>query len=472
MHKRQGSGVIAGALFAFYMQICYNIAMKAIKRLIETSLFAIFVCLAFSACSGIIGYSVVLWNIPEQRIADGEIVPVYLKSNISHVYVIEVPETKEKIEVPLWKLSSPLSRGKAEKLAKSYGSYEHKYAKCLLDGLPIRAESVNTAKQVYRLRQNEIIRVLAKGTGVAPTNGKANLEGEWLQVLTSNGTKGWCFSLNLKLFTMKADGSFNTGDRELATEDENLDLILNESWYPEYFGEMLTTKKINLEYMNESFFFKPGKDTGRVEISLPDTSVSFDYKGIKKVSDSNYDFTSSPVQVSVRSSSKIQVRFTDEGGKTKVRNFVSSKVVENLPGILEGVRSKKMEEFSSIKNFGPDFSSSSYGYLSFSGSLPKQHFFWSDYGLLVPSIISSENSSEGSVELKYILPASLEGSWDGILTLKFDGDKKEVNLLYKKETGGLRLCPAKVIREYNASKGIDDIIVTKSPSALVMFFKK
>ena len=51
----------------------------------------------FSSCSGIIGYSVLLWNVPEQSLADGTIVPVYVKSNISHVYVIGVPETKEKI---------------------------------------------------------------------------------------------------------------------------------------------------------------------------------------------------------------------------------------------------------------------------------------------------------------------------------------------------------------------------------------
>ena len=34
------------------------------------------------------GYSVVLWTIPEQQIKSGDIVPVYIKSNISHVYVI------------------------------------------------------------------------------------------------------------------------------------------------------------------------------------------------------------------------------------------------------------------------------------------------------------------------------------------------------------------------------------------------
>ena len=82
------------------------------------AVFAALFIFALTSCSGIIGYSVVLWNIGDQKITDGTVVPVYLKSNISHVYVISAPDSEEKIEVPLWKLSEPKSKGKAKKLAK------------------------------------------------------------------------------------------------------------------------------------------------------------------------------------------------------------------------------------------------------------------------------------------------------------------------------------------------------------------
>ena len=94
--------------------------------------------LTFSSCSGVIGYGVLLWNVGEKEIPDGTVVPVYLKSNISKVYVIGLPETKEKIEVPLWKLSAPESKSKALKRAQKYSEYKGKYAFCILDGLPIR----------------------------------------------------------------------------------------------------------------------------------------------------------------------------------------------------------------------------------------------------------------------------------------------------------------------------------------------
>ena len=177
--------------------------ISAMKNRIFLFAFSLFM-LTFSSCSGVIGYGVLLWNVGEKEIPDGTVVPVYLKSNISKVYVIGLPETKEKIEVPLWKLSAPESKSKALKRAQKYSEYKGKYAFCILDGLPIRAEKMNTSKQVYRLRKNEVVRTLYKEKGVSPTNGGVPLSGEWLHVLTDNGTEGWCFSYNLRLLDRKS----------------------------------------------------------------------------------------------------------------------------------------------------------------------------------------------------------------------------------------------------------------------------
>ena len=117
----------------------------------------------FAGCSGKMGYGVVLWSIPEQNLYDGEIVPVYAKSNISKVYIIGLPDSKQKFEVPLWQISAPESKRKAHKTASYYAEYRRQYARAAVDGLPIRAEPVNTANQVYRLRLNEMIKILYKG---------------------------------------------------------------------------------------------------------------------------------------------------------------------------------------------------------------------------------------------------------------------------------------------------------------------
>src|SRR5574344_916762 len=150
----------------------------------------------FTGC-GKLGYSLVLWNNPEVGVHEGQIVKVYVKSNISHSYIIMGLENTHKVEIPLWQISEPQSKSKTEKLAARYSNYEHTYANVKLDGLPIRSGTENGSKQVYRLRKNEVIRVLYQGKGVKPTNGHGELPGEWLRVLTETGTEGWCYSYNL-----------------------------------------------------------------------------------------------------------------------------------------------------------------------------------------------------------------------------------------------------------------------------------
>ena len=179
----------------------------------------------FVACNDIMGYSVLLWNEPEYKLQDGDIVPVYIRSNISSVYVVGVTdeEGEKKIELPLWQLTEPVSKRKVEQSKAKYAEYAHNYAFVKLDGLPCRAEPVNTAKQVYRLRKGEIIKILYKGQGQAVMSGRKALEGDWFRILTSDGTQGWCFSYNLSLFQTDAEGKQIGGDliqEEIEVDEE------------------------------------------------------------------------------------------------------------------------------------------------------------------------------------------------------------------------------------------------------------
>ena len=85
--------------------------MKRFLPLISLIFILIFSAINTSCKDKIMGWSVVLWNMPEDSLQSGDIVPVYIKSNISHVYVIGL-ENGKKIEVPLWQLTEPLSKKK------------------------------------------------------------------------------------------------------------------------------------------------------------------------------------------------------------------------------------------------------------------------------------------------------------------------------------------------------------------------
>ena len=227
----------------------------------------------FSSCSRIMGYGVILWNLPENELQDGDIVPVYIKSNISHEYVIGTQYGK--VGIPLWQLSEPASKFKAKKIAQKYQEYLHKYAYVALDGLPMRAEPVNTAKQVYRLRKNETIKVLYKGEGQVVMAGKKPLEGDWLRVLTSDGTQGWCFSYNLRIYETDAQGQMigaNNSQEQVEVNSEFDDLLLK-SWYPESYHSMIKTGRIDVSKLNPNYKFILDGETKKLSFNMPKINI-------------------------------------------------------------------------------------------------------------------------------------------------------------------------------------------------------
>ena len=423
-----------------------------------------------ASCNGVIGYSVVLWNIPEYQLADGTVVPVYVKSNISQVYVIKDSATGENKEVPIWKLSEPTSRKKADELAASHAAFRHKYAKCVLDGLPVRAEPTNGAKQVYRLRKDEILRTLHEGQGDIPTNGKEQLSGTWLRVLTSGGTEGWCFSQNLRIFEMNADGSYGEGaaEAQVQQEDAMLESFLKKKWYPDYYQQMIDKKQIDLSYMNPLYGFDTGSETGTVALRLFNVNASYPYTGVTKTSGGAYKFNDVPIQVTVRGDSYIIVQHTDSKGKRHSYSFITLDGATDIQKLVSEEQDRRARLYNALYTAGPSFTSSNYGTLSFAqdGS-----FSWSSYNLLVPSVIAASAAGSGTVQLQYFLPANLKSEWDGILTFSFQGMERQVNFLYRRTDSGLRLAVATVTVLPDTATGRNTVSISLPVNSLVMFFQ-
>ena len=277
----------------------------------------LFVFISFS-CSRSLGYSVVLWSIPEAEISDGDIVHVLIKSNISQVYVIE--KDKKKKEVPFWALSEPTSKSKAKESLLNFTEYQHKYALVALDGLPMREKPVNTSKQVYRLRNQEKIRVLYKGEGQAVMSGKKPLPGDWLRVMTSDGTEGWCFSYNLRIYD-ETDGIDSI--KEVEKQDLVLKSLLEKRWWPESFKTMINNKKIDLNLLNPIYGFVTGSVTGQIRLELPGISVKYPYEGVTTKSSGSYFFDKTPISVTVRNENFIVLQYINEKGAPQAFNLIT-----------------------------------------------------------------------------------------------------------------------------------------------------
>ncbi len=444
---------------------------------------------------GEIGYSLVLWNNPEAKVQEGQLVKVYVKSNISQTYIIMALDSKKKVEIPLWQISEPQSRRKTEKLAVRFADFEHTYASVKLDGLPIRAEAVNTSKQVYRLRKDEIIRVLYRGKGQAPTNGKGSLKGEWLRVLTGTGTLGWCFSYNLNLFERSGDSLEAKSDVQVEEIDSELSAALEKKWYPEEFSEMIKTGRYDLSRLNVNYGFdfgqvdwvaeesddaenspvqkevklvpvlKSAKDgetlTFTARLYTADLDKAWTYSKAEKNQDGAYQLGENSVYVTLRGKNSIAVQYMDSDGKLKNENFTA--LSENIQQLIDREVERRNEEINTFVREGPAYSSSNYGTIIFG---EENTATWKNYKLLVPGVISSGARGNIQVSADLYLSSSLKNDFDGILTFKFEGMEKPVNFFYKKDGGGLRL--------EDATKATvrGNLVTARASSPLVMYFSR
>lgn len=417
----------------------------------------LFVFISFS-CSRSLGYSVVLWSIPEAEISDGDIVHVLIKSNISQVYVIE--KDKKKKEVPFWALSEPTSKSKAKEALLNFTEYQHKYALVALDGLPMREKPVNTAKQVYRLRNQEKIRVLYKGEGQAVMSGKKPLPGDWLRVMTSDGTEGWCFSYNLRIYD-ETDGIDSI--KEVEKQDLVLKSLLEKRWWPESFKTMINNKKIDLNLLNPIYGFVTGSVTGQIRLELPGISVKYPYEGVTTKSSGSYSFDKTPISVTVRNEDFIVLQYINEKGAPQAFNLITLDEDIDINKIIEKEKERRNNLWEELRYASKIYSSTNYGLLQL---VENQKFVWSGYHLLTPDFIPANAGSEGVADFKYYLSKSLAEQYDGVITFKFDNSSDDINFFYKQESNGLRLESAK------GATFRGNTINARSSSPMVMFFEK
>ncbi len=431
--------------------------MKKLSHRYAVSLLLLVLSVIVTSCSDLLGYGVLQWSIPEENLYAGDIVPVYIKSNISQVYVIGISEKEEKREVPLWQIRLFSSKREAAQFSTSMKEFLHIYARVALDGLPVRFEPDNTSRQIYRLRENEVIKVLEKGKGSPVMAGNAPMEGEWLHVLTSDGTSGWCFSYNLRLYN-----ELETAVEDTSTEyetDELLESVLAKNWYPESYKIMIDSEQINPEAIQYSWGFNPGLDSGIVQVLSAGMNYSSSYSGIAKTASRQYSFVGTSLTMQIRREDYIILQYMDSRGMPKTGNFTALTVSPRK--LVDDELERRQLIYDQIRALGPVFSSSSYGQLQF---LEDGRFLWSGYGRLSPAVIPAAADSKGLAEIRLFLDKRLASDYDGVISFLFDNTSRYINFLYRMDSSGLRL-------EEAPDSSISNVVVTRrSANPLILYF--
>jgi hypothetical protein len=365
--------------------------------------------------------------------------------------------------IPLPHLEFFRTKGGAERYASNFAEYATTYAETIQDGLPIRDEPENNGRRTYRLKEGEIIKILEKAEGVeAISSSGAPLEGDWFKVLTESGSIGYCFSYRLRLFEHTTGALGNQPVETDTSNDRELELVLTRVWYPEYYSTMINSGHMDIDALSQNYNFSPGIINGKARIYLESTDTTFPFRKIVKTGDRTWNFDGTPLQVTLRSESILEVQWENEEGIKQSETFVTLPLsVEN---IVNQEKERRRNQYQALYVRGPSFESSNYGTLILNSS---SGFTWDEINTLPGGLISGSVLGSGNVDMDYYLSGEMVERYTGAMALRLNsvgGSRQVLIFAYTLDNQGLRM-------EYIPSEYVSGRTVgRRAPSPFVIYF--
>jgi hypothetical protein len=430
------------------------------RRLFPLLLLGAALALAFSSCARNIGYGLVLWAGEESPVETGEILPVQQESQIQSTYLIRLPGTKELAEIPTWRMRLFADKEEALQGAEEYAPYQNMYAYSQRDGLPLREEADQEARRVYRLAEGQLVKVLSRGEQKVTIG---NYEDYWYLVLTEDGYQGYCFGYYLPVFSPSGDPKAEV--EVLMSQDPMLETLLATDWRPEYFQEMVDKGRIDLNTFGPGFGFFVDPEERQIRLVTGTRSYSYRYERVENVGANRYVFEgpeigSGGLRINMQSDRRIVCTYPVGD---QVRSGVFIAFDEDIEEILTQERERRERLAQMFSSRSRVLRSSAYGNIYFEEGT---RFRWEDFGQLGEQIALKPVRGAGTVDFPYYLSDGLTGSFDGVITFRFNEYEpgQGTSFLYSFESSGVRF-------EYVRPQGIENLeVVRRDSSPLVIFF--
>lgn len=424
---------------------------------IIASLFLLFGGL--SACSGGgIGYGIVLWPPDESDLEAAMLVKVRSESSIQESYIITHPESGKNYSVERWRIEFHQRKNDAEAAAARYQPYARQMALSREVGLPVRERPDVMSDRVYRLRNEEEMKILAKESEEAEVG---SYKGYWYKVITRDGTIGYCFDHYLVIYEE------GTRDEALAVEnaDPRLKDFFERSYYPDRFLYLINQGTVDLETIRPEYGLFPEAERQTVSIVSPKYIVEASYEEILPAGNNRYYFEGSSLYVTFEDPrpplSSLLVQFKVDGSDVTARYTA----IPDLEEILEEERLRREEALESIIAPGGTFRSNAYGTLTID---ELGLFVWTGKERLVPNVLKASYGDRGTIRFDRHPAPALYAQYDGAASFRFagTGSNEAVSFLYKLEPGGLRLT---LVPEEN----VQDLVISEvGYNPLVLFMSR
>lgn len=437
----------------------------------RATLVAVTLMLLMASCSAKDRWALVLWPPEGSALAYGAVVPIRFKSNITKTYAVDVPNSRAKEELDLWRVEAFSSHAKAKTAATSFAPLAPMFGVAARDGLLLRDKPDNSADQVYRLKIGQEVKLIRKVGGVQLETGGAKLAGDWYEALSDDGTKGYVFSNQLVLWDASAGPKPDTGTGKPAV-DSSLSSLFDTTWRPDYFDAMVAAKQIDLGSYQPRFGVFADALRKIIRVERSNFSKIYKYTDIARHDDGTYEivpggatfyFTTEGSLVFVPPQTEVPpevlAQAKTDGGPDAIVSYTFVRHKEDVLAVVAAEERRQLSFLASFVAAGERFESETTGVFIVTRST---RFTWVAYGALTPKVIPEGAGETGSIAMDLFLSPELAGAWDGAFTLRFDGDKHPVvRMAYRLDGDKLTLAsvPPESIRNavISASAGLETV---------------
>ena len=400
-----------------------------------------------------LGWAVVLWAPPPGT--GGSVLSISDESEIQDVYLYTEADTVH--ELDRWRVRLFTDQEQAAAFAAAFSGLANTFGYAARDGLPVRQAADPGSPRLYRLREGEAVKIIAREDGPVTVGDYTNF---WYQVLTHDGTEGFTFGEFLPLFD--TDGDPQAEADHMVSEDSGLERITGVAWRPQYYADMLARRRIDLTRLDDAYGFTivPAGDTpssegatvladgagGSAHIRLPELELAFAYERIDRIGEAVFVLQGSGVRIRAESDWSIAVSFQHER-RLQTQKFVA--LDAKVDDLIAAERERRDRIYESLRESGAALQSSAYGEVLLE---PERRFRWSGFERLVPGVIPADAAGTGTIEFRLHLARALRAQYSGALTMAFDrgggaGPPASVDFVYARENEGIRLVLAGDIDE-------------------------
>lgn len=424
--------------------------MHSIKKYLNIILIVSTALILTSCGSKYIGWGVLYVDDSANDLDAGTLFPILQESEIRNVYTVEADGHTENIDIDRWKVSFQESEEAAEAYAEFYKQWVDIYAVNQLNGLSIRESPDGSSERIYKLRVGQTVKILGRDENIVNI---ADHDGYWYIVLTEDGTKGYSFDKNLKIYDSKDSNSMNAS----ILDTELLEQFTGKTFRPEYFRDMVRDNMIDLNRFKTTRGLFAYPEEKKIILSTQEHQVSFEYTEVSQNSSGWFVFEGSSLQVEVRNENRIAIYFSIEN-----KEYAEVMVyIENMEELIEAELERRELVFQEFSELGT-VSSSAYGRIIFEEN---KRFSWANYNRLTPNVIPETAGTTGKIQLDYFPAKSLRNDYDGVISFAFDNIPEGglINFLFTLSDLGIKLV---LVPQTDIKRGI---VEQESTSPLVIF---